>query len=186
MTTIARSTLLALVTAALGSAPALAAPAVTGTPKVGFVATGGMLIPDIEGTTSALTVANDGTALLFTVGLSNLTSGIDLRDEHMKGKYLEVPSFPHATLKIERSALSFPASGGEKKKGKAAGSFTVHGVTQPVNVAYTLVKTNAGYKVDATFNLDLAKHGIPIPEYEMVSIEPGVVASASFEFSDAP
>lgn len=186
MTHIARTTFAGLVAAVLSTAPALAAPAVTGTPKVTFVATGGMLIPDIEGTTSGLTVANDGTALLFTVGLGGLTSGIDLRDQHMREKYLDSPKFPVATLKIERSALTFPATSGEKKKGKAAGTFTVHGVSQPVNVGYALVKTNAGYKVDATFNLDLLKHGIPIPEYQMISIEPGVVASAIFEFSDAP
>lgn len=186
MAHIARTTLLTLVAAALGSAPVLAAPAVTGTPKVSFVATGGAFIPDIEGTTTALKVANDGTALVFTVGLGNLTSGIDLRDQHMREKYLEAPKFPEATLKIERTALSFPAAGGEKKKGKAAGTFTVHGISQPVNVGYTLVKTNAGYKVDATFNLDLTKHGIPIPEYELVSVEKDVVAAASFEFSDAP
>src|SRR5208283_6245359 len=55
---------------------------------VGFVASGpaGM---KIEGTTSDLDLADQGETIVITVPLANLSTGIGLRDRHMKEKYLE-------------------------------------------------------------------------------------------------
>ena len=46
--------------------------------------------------------------VVITVPLANLSTGIGLRDHHMKEKYLEVQKYPSATLTIARSALKFP------------------------------------------------------------------------------
>src|SRR5579863_3203967 len=74
---------------------------------VSFAASGpaGM---SIEGTTSELTVADQGDNIVITVPLANLTTGISLRDRHMRDKYLEVQKFPTATLTVARSALKLP------------------------------------------------------------------------------
>src|ERR1700730_891725 len=52
----------------------------------------------IEGTTAVLGLADQGDNIVITVPLANLTTGITLRDRHMKEKYLEVPKYPSATL----------------------------------------------------------------------------------------
>jgi len=65
----------------------------------------------IEGTTSDLSVVDDGGNVVITVPLANLSTGIGLRDHHMKEKYLEVPKYPAATLTIARNALKFPHDG---------------------------------------------------------------------------
>src|SRR5580698_6245660 len=57
----------------------------------------------IEGTTSDLNVAEDSGNVVITVPLANLTTGISLRDHHMRDKYLEVPKFPAAVLTIPRA-----------------------------------------------------------------------------------
>ena len=41
----------------------------------------------------------------FKVALADLTTGIELRDKHMKEKYLEVSKFPEASFTISKIAL---------------------------------------------------------------------------------
>ena len=48
----------------------------------------------IEGTTTDLNVSTTAGTSSSTVPLANLSTGIALRDQHMKEKYLEVPKYP--------------------------------------------------------------------------------------------
>jgi len=89
----------------------------------------------IEGTTSDLNVAEDSGNVVITVPLANLTTGISLRDHHMRDKYLEVPKFPAAVLTIPRAALKFP-NPSEKVEADAQGTITLHGQSRPVSVHY--------------------------------------------------
>ena len=59
----------------------------------------------VTGSTTDLSVAEADGNVVVTVPLANLNTGIDLRDHHMKEKYLEVPKYPSAVLTIARSAL---------------------------------------------------------------------------------
>src|SRR5580693_2415643 len=65
----------------------------------------------VTGTTTDLSVAEGDGNVVITVPLANLNTGIDLRDHHMREKYLEVPKYPSAVLTIARSALRVPAGG---------------------------------------------------------------------------
>src|SRR5581483_4442375 len=56
----------------------------------------------IEGTTSELSVSEGGGNVMVSVPLANLTTGIALRDHHMKEKYLEVAKYPAAVLTVAR------------------------------------------------------------------------------------
>ena len=88
-----------------------------------------------RGRTSDLSVADDGENVVITVPLGNLTTGIGLRDHHMKEKYLEVPKYPSATLTIARSALKFPHDG-EALSAEVPATLQLHGQTRPVTVHY--------------------------------------------------
>ena len=146
--------------------------------KVSFQASGpaGM---KIEGTTADLSVADDGVNVVTTVPLANLTTGIGLRDHHMKEKYLEVPKYPVATLTIPRSALKIPHAG-EQSTGDAAGTVQLHGQARPVTVHYEAKGEAASLGVRGTFHINMNEFGIAVPVYLGVTVKPDVDVSASF------
>ncbi|MGA7124629.1 MAG: YceI family protein [Polyangiaceae bacterium] len=145
---------------------------------VSFVASGpaGM---KIEGTTPDLDLAEQGDAIVITVPLTNLSTGIGLRDKHMKEKYLEVPKFPAATLSVARSALKIPA-GGDKVETDVPSTVTLHGQTKPVTVHYDAKRDGASIVSHGTFRINMNDFGITVPVYLGVTVKPDVDVSASF------
>ncbi len=81
--------------------------AASGLASVSFAATGpaGMRI---VGSSSDLSVSDDAQNITVTVPLGNLKTGVDLRDQHMRDKYLEVPKYPNAELVVAKSAIRDP------------------------------------------------------------------------------
>ena len=166
------------------STPASAAFKVDGKPKVSFFAEGSPGALDIEGKTADLVIADDGTTITCTVQLGNLDTGIALRDDHMKEKYLEVETFPAATLTFARADLQLPTDVGQATNGTVQGTFTVHGVTRPVTIGYTLKKSKTGYAVDASFDYNASDFGIAIPSYLGITIDPAQKTRARFDMID--
>jgi len=165
------------------SSPAWAGYSVTGTPKVGFQATGSVM--DMEGVGHSVTLADDGTNLAFTVPMATVTTDNSLRDEHMHDNYVEVAKFPNAVISFPRAAVKLPAGDGEKVSGSVGGTFMVHGVNQPVSITYTAKRAKGVTKVDAKFAFDVSKHGISIPSYLGVTIEPAMTATVALELAGA-
>lgn len=159
---------------------------VDGKPKVSFFATGSPGFLDIEGVTNTLSATDDGTKLTFTVPMTSVKTGIDLRDEHMNNEYVQVAQFPNAVLTVDKAAVQWGAAVGEKKSGTAPGEFTIHGVTKPVTVTYTTSKTKTGFKVTGKFDFDVSQHGIAIPSYLGVTVDPKMKADVTLELADAP
>jgi polyisoprenoid-binding protein YceI len=150
----------------------------TGTPSVSFTALGpaGM---KIVGTTSHLEVADDATSVTITVPLADLTTGIALRDRHMREKYLQVQSFPNATLKVDRANLKLPPPGAEASS-DAQGTMAIHGKTHPVSFHYTAKHEGAGYAVSGSVRVDMKDYGIDVPSYLGVTVKPDVDVTVSF------
>jgi polyisoprenoid-binding protein YceI len=146
---------------------------------VGFTASGpaGM---KIEGTTSDLKVAEADGNVVVNVPLGNLATGIALRDQHMKEKYLEVGKYPEAILTITRSALHVPAAGGERLTADAPGTLKLHGQSRPVTVHYDASPDATGVAVNGRFHLRMDDFGITIPSYLGVTVKPDVDVTAAF------
>ncbi len=146
--------------------------------RVSFAATGpaGM---KIEGTTPDLSVADDGVNVVITVPLANLSTGIGLRDHHMKEKYLEVQKYPSATLTIARSALKFPRSG-EQAEADVPGSVQIHGQTRTTTVHYDAKGDGSSLSARGVFHVNMNDFGITVPTYLGVTVKPEVDVSASF------
>jgi polyisoprenoid-binding protein YceI len=145
--------------------------------KVGFEATGPAGLK-IDGTTTDLTVAEDGGNVVLTVPLANLTTGIGLRDKHMKEKYLEVPKYPAAVLTVPRSALKLAPGG--KVEGDVQGTVTLHGQSKPVTVHYDAAAAGQGFAVHGKFRINMNDFGITVPTYLGVTVKPDVDVTASF------
>jgi polyisoprenoid-binding protein YceI len=133
----------------------------------------------IEGTTQDLTIADGGGSVVLTVPLANLTTGIGLRDKHMKEKYLEVPKFPAAVLTIARGALKVPA-GGESVESDVPGTLQLHGQSKAVTVHYDAKPEGPGVTARGKFHINMNDFGIQVPTYLGVTVKPDVDVTASF------
>jgi polyisoprenoid-binding protein YceI len=133
----------------------------------------------IEGTTSELKVTEDGGNVIVDVPLANLVTGIALRDQHMREKYLEVGKYPDAVLTVARSALKVPASGGQLTA-DAQATLKLHGQVRPVTVKYEATADTDGLAIRGKLHLRMDEFGITIPSYVGVTVKPDVDVVATF------
>jgi len=108
----------------------------------------------------------------LSVKLADYTTGLDLRDHHMKEKFLETNKFPTATLLINAQAFT------PGKESTISGDLTIKGATKPVKVAFTL----SGKSLSAKFKLSIKDYpAIGVPSHLGVTVadEVGVTVDAS-------
>lgn len=137
----------------------------------------------LVGKTQDLALKDDGKTLTFVVKLDTLKTGIDLRDRHMREKYLETAKYPTATLVVDKSKLVLPESGSQK--GETKGKLTLHGKTHEVPVTYNVQRVGEGYKVKAAFPTDYRDFGIEKPGYAGVTVQPKINVEVAFSAQDA-
>lgn len=138
----------------------------------------------IEGKTAEIAASEAGGKIHFAVPLAHLDTGIELRNKHMRDKYLEVGKFPNAELVVDRSALKAPADG-QDSSGSLPGTMTIHGQTRPVNVAYKAHRAGAAYQVSGTVHLDIREFGIVVPSYLGVTVKPEVEVAVRVTVDEA-
>jgi polyisoprenoid-binding protein YceI len=136
----------------------------------------------IEGTTSDLHATDDGGNLVLVVPLANLSTGIGLRDQHMKDRYLEIARYPDTTLTLARSALKLP-SGGEPVEADAPATLQLHGQTRPVSVHYQATRDGDAFAAQGRFRINMTEFGVNVPSYLGVTVKPDVDVSATFHIA---
>lgn len=136
----------------------------------------------IIGKTEKIAVNEDAANVNVVVPLDTVSTGIDLRDRHMKEKYLEVGKFPNAQLTVPRAALKFPAGGAVTAD--VDGTMSIHGVTRPVKVHYTATPSAKGIDVNGTTHVNMGEYGIQVPSYAGVTVKPDVDLKVSFTAKD--
>jgi polyisoprenoid-binding protein YceI len=129
------------------------------------------------------------------VGLASLTTGIDMRDGHMRGeRYLDVAKYPTATFVVEKVVSSDKPklADGETAQIVVAGKFTLHGVTLDVQAPVTLFYKKAspdlakmGYSGDiagarSTFDVKLADYGIQRPQFLILKLDEIIHVSVQY------
>lgn len=133
----------------------------------------------IDGASSEFSVSETPESMVFSVPVSAVSTGIDLRDEHMRD-YIEAERFPTVTLTIPKDQLTFPAEGQKKSAGIAQATFTLHGVDQPTKVKYAIKTEKQGVSWVAAFPFNTEAHGVVVPEYMGVTVDPAMSAQAKF------
>lgn len=143
-----------------------------GDAQVSFSATGpaGM---SILGNTSELAVAETGQDVVVTVPLGSLDTKIELRNKHMRDRYLEVARFPNAELRVAKAAVEAPA-------GTATGQLTLHGQTHPITFSYATKPESSATAVTGGFRVNMLEYGIEKPGYAGVTVKPDVDVNVSF------
>ena len=133
----------------------------------------------LEGKTSELKLQDDGQVLRVIVPLAGLKTGMDLRDKHMREKYLEVDKYPDAVLEVPWSAVTLPEDGKSTTQ-KGRGKMTLHGRTKEVPFTYTVHRAGNTYQVTGNTPLNLKDFGIEVPSYLGVTVKPDIETVVSF------
>jgi polyisoprenoid-binding protein YceI len=137
--------------------------------------------------TTALTgsVTGNATGSAFdgslAVDLRTLDTGIGLRNEHLREKYLEVDrgsGFDTAILsEINLTGLSPDVPEG---KGSFTGLLTLHGVRKSVTGSVDVRQAGAGLRVKASFPVDLPDYSIHKPRYLGIGVKDTVQVEVVF------
>lgn len=137
----------------------------------------------IDGRTSEVSVADDGTHIAISVQLAGIDTGVSLRNKHMREKYLQTDKFPAAVLTVDRAALRFPAAGGTSA-GTAPATLALHGQSHAVTLAYSTSNAAGTLKVTGVIPVNMTAYGIDTPSFLGASVKPDVTVDVSFEATD--
>lgn len=127
--------------------------------KVDFKVSGGISFSaktsDIKG--KVILQNNEVTAQGIVVNLKNLSTGMSLRDDHMKNKYLEVPKYPEAFLVM-----------GKGKDGKGKGKVKIKGIEKDIEGTYKILDNK---ELEAKFDLKLEDFNIKGIRYMNIGVK---------------
>ncbi|MBI3017243.1 MAG: YceI family protein [Deltaproteobacteria bacterium] len=115
--------------------------------------------------------------------LENFDTGIGLRNEHMRKKYLEIEKFPKAKLEVKKMILP-PSFWREEntsfKEVAYEGVLSLHGVSRSVQGVFELEKRADHISVQASFTLKLSDFGIMTPNFKGITVAQDVQVIVSF------
>jgi polyisoprenoid-binding protein YceI len=138
---------------------------------------------NLQGKTSDLSVSEMASAVRVSVGLATLDTGIELRNRHMREKYLEVQKYPSAVLVVDRSTLRLPDDGRDSA-GTASGTITIHGQSHPASFEYKVHRVRDAFNVTGAMHVNMNDYGIQVPSYLGITVKPDVDIAAVFVAHD--
>jgi polyisoprenoid-binding protein YceI len=151
------------------------------TPKVEFLATATAGLK-ITGQSEDLAAAETNGILTLTAGLTDLKTGIGLRDSHLR-KYLETEKYAVATMVVDRNSLTIPDDN-QIATARATGQFTIHGVTKPMTFEYQAKRMGSDFLVQGKLTINLADFKIEQPCFLGVCVDNNVKVKATFKLRD--
>jgi polyisoprenoid-binding protein YceI len=98
----------------------------------------------------------------FYLDLNTLDTGIELRNKHMRNRYLETDDHPFAEFTGE-IVSSFDPQISKKQQVKVQGSFKVHGVAHEMTLSGTINPTKEGLQLNASWSILLETFDIERP-----------------------
>jgi polyisoprenoid-binding protein YceI len=117
----------------------------------------------------------------LSVDLGTLDTGISLRNDHLRNKYLEVgrgPGFDRAVLSEIHLGDGDPR--GVQGKTHFSGTFLLHGTKRPIAGPATVRQEGKGVRVEASFPVTVSEFGIEKPQYLGVGVKDQVSVTVTF------
>ena len=98
------------------------------------------------------------------VPVESLSTGMKLRDNHMKKYIFETPQgeVPDVRFTAERAECS-PAGGGNESRCVASGMLTIRGTARPFVIELAVTRNNDQFQVKGDGNVKLSAYGIERP-----------------------
>jgi len=143
----------------------------TASPRTTFHAQGpgGM---KIVGQTAKGTLSDNDKLIIIKIPLATLKTGINLRDKHMREKYLEVQKYPYAELHVATASVRLPTTA--ELKTSAKGTLKLHGRSRAIDVPYRIKRDGENYQVSGLLRLNIRDYGITVPNYLGVTVKPDI------------
>lgn len=125
-----------------------------------------------QGPEGSLTATKNTINGVLKVDLNKLTTKIDLRDDHMKNKYLEVGKYPEATLELVNVILPTDVSALSEAETEVPfkGKFTMHGKTSDVSGKAKISKKAKDVSGNAEFMFKITDHLDTLPSWLGVKV----------------
>ena len=108
----------------------------------------------------------------LVVDLGKMTTDIELRDEHMKNKYLEVQKYPKAelTFKDFKMPENLEAMNGKEVEVPFTAELNLKDKKQTVTGTARLKKSNANINGEANFSFKIMNHLDSLPSYAGIKV----------------
>ncbi len=108
----------------------------------------------------------------LNVDLTQLTTDIELRDDHMKNKYLEVQKFPKSqiTFKDFKPSVAFDQLTGKETEMPFTADLTLRGKTQPISGTVKLKKSSQKLEGEAEFSVKIMTFLETLPSYAGIKV----------------
>ena len=104
----------------------------------------------------------------FEVPLATLSTGIDMRDRHMRENYLHTSKHPYVSYKGEITGVE--RSAGDTLTVNTKGQLDLHGHKKDYVVPCRIVLSPPGYAVAARFDIKLTDFDIEVPSLMFMKI----------------
>jgi polyisoprenoid-binding protein YceI len=111
------------------------------------------------------------------VKLDSFDTGMELRNDHMKNKYLEVQKYPDAVLTLEPISLKEDSS----YEGPFQGKLKLHGKEKDVKGTAKINKEADKWGGELIFDFALSDFGVDTPSWLGVSVTKDVTVTAKFK-----
>lgn len=136
-----------------------------------------------QGPEGVLTVSKNTVNGVLKVDLTKLTTKIDLRDDHMKNKYLEVGKYPEATLEFVNLTLPTDVSAMPETETEVPfkGKFTMHGKTSDVSGKAKISKKVKDVSGNAEFVFKITDHLDTLPSWLGVKVAEDVTVKVQLK-----
>jgi polyisoprenoid-binding protein YceI len=130
----------------------------------------------VSGTITADPADVPSSSVDVTIDLASLDTGIDMRNGHMRERFLNTDKFPTATFKSVSVSGPKTVAASTPADVNVTGDLTIHGVTKRITVPVRVVlipesevtksSRGPGAWVHATteFSIKLGDYGIPVPD----------------------
>lgn len=104
----------------------------------------------------------------FYVDLNTLSTGVKLRDEHMRENHLNTEEFPFAEFTGE--LIGFDSAVQDTQSVIAKGNFTIRGKSKPMEIHGKLFMNGKSLHLIANWEVRLEDHAIPRPQFLFLKI----------------
>ncbi len=138
---------------------------------------------EAQGPEGTLTASKNSLSGTVKVDLNQLTTKIDLRDDHMKNKYLEVSKFPEATLEFVNLQLptDFATLSDKETEVPFTGKFTMHGKTSDVTGTAKVARIATHVSGNAQFVFKITNHLDTLPSWLGVKVAEDVTVKVQLK-----
>lgn len=119
-----------------------------------------------------------GGMVYFEVNVLSITTGIGLRDRHMRENYLEADKWPKTFYK--GTIAEWEEITPDSIKVRANGTIFIHGVERPLPVEAILSRTSDGFRIRSEFQVRLPDFSIQVPKVMFLKLDENILLKLDF------